>query len=132
MRPIDRPTTERRFSALVTAIFVALARCGMVKGSATQARALGLLALGFGILSPGLPQCSAPLNPDWFKRGLLMGRVISLSVLGTLFFGHITHVGCISRWFGRKALRLRRHDRPSHRVGFELIGPAPDACKKPL
>lgn len=129
MRHLDHLPSERRFGGLFTALFAGFALYSLYKGSATQAWSLGLLALGFGALSVWLPGCLAPLNRAWFQLGQLMGRVVSPVVLGILFFGLITPVGCIGRWLGRDELRLRRHDRPSHWVEREPIGPAPDSYK---
>jgi len=129
MRPIDQLPSERRFGALFTTLFAGFALYGLFKGSATLAWSLGLLSLAFGSMSVWLPGWLAPLNRAWFQLGLLMGRVVSTVVLGILFCGLITPVGCISRWLGRDELRLRRHDRSSHWVEREPIGPAPDSYK---
>lgn len=126
--PMSLPS-ERSFGALFAAIFMGMAVFSMFKGSVTLACGLGLLALAFAALAMVLPHWLAPLNRAWFQLGVLMGRVVSPVVLGVVFFGLITPVGCIGRWLGRDELRLRRIDRPSHWVDREPVGPDPDSYK---
>lgn len=121
--------SERSFGALFATIFAGMALFNMFKGSVTWAIGLGLIALVLAVLAMVLPHCLAPLNRAWFQLGVLMGRVVSPVVLGILFFGLITPVGCIGRWVGRDELRLRRSHRSSHWIEREPVGPAPDSYK---
>jgi len=121
--------SERKFGAMFAVVFAAMALFNLFKGAVAWAFCQGFLALVFAALAWVLPHWLAPLNRAWFQLGLLMGRVVSPVVLGVLFFGLITPVGCIGRWLGRDELRLRRSDRPSHWIDRKPAGPAPDSYK---
>lgn len=121
--------TERRFGGLFAGVFAALALFGLFKGTAIWPWVHGSVALAFVVLAVWLPRSLAPLNRAWFRLGLLMGSVVSPVVLGLLFFGLITPVGCIGRWLGRDELRLRRSDRHTHWVDRSPAGPDPNTYK---
>jgi hypothetical protein len=46
--------------------------------------------------------------------GLLLGKIVSPIVMGTIFFGLFTPVGLFMRLFGRDELHLKTTKRKSH------------------
>lgn len=69
--------------------------------------ALIIVSLVSGLIAFRLPPLLAPLNRAWSRLGLLLGRLVSPLVLAILFYGLITPVALLARWFGRDELRLR-------------------------
>ncbi len=47
-----------------------------------------------------------PLNSMWMHFGILLGRLISPIVLGLIFFGILTPISVVSRFFGRDELGI--------------------------
>ena len=122
--------SERSFGLLFTIVFAVLAISGFWKGwphiDLTFLVGASVLTLLVTFLHPSL---LSPLNKLWFKIGLLLGRIVSPIVVGLLFFALITPVGVVSRLFGRDALRLKRHSKPTYWVARIPPGPAADSFK---
>ena len=65
---------------------------------------ISILFLFVSLLKAGL---LLPFNIVWMKFGILLGKLISPIVLGTIFFFMFTPVAVIMRLVGRDELRLR-------------------------
>ena len=53
------------------------------------------------------PQVFAPIAVVWFGLSQVLGTVMSRVLLSVLFFGLVTPIGVIRRWFGKDSLNLR-------------------------
>ena len=64
-----------------------------------------------------------PFNKAWMKLGLLIGRVVSPIVLGSIFFVIFTPIAWIFKITGRDELRLKTGVRSSHWIARDPVGP---------
>lgn len=69
----------------------------------------------------------APLNRVWFEFGILLGRVFSPLILGTIFFIIITPTALICRLFGRDELRLKSTTENTYWLDRKPPGPTGDS-----
>lgn len=74
---------------------------------------LFLISGVFGLVALAMPDILLPLNRAWMYFGLMLGKIVSPLVLGSLFFGIITPVAFIMRVRGRDALKLNLEDEVS-------------------
>ena len=68
---------------------------------------LGFISILFFFVSLLKAGLLLPFNIVWMKFGILLGKLISPIVLGTIFFFMFTPVAVIMRLVGRDELRLR-------------------------
>ncbi len=123
--------SERRFGSLFTAIFVLMACYGYFLkdwgGSITTL--LGTIAALLALVTILAPRRLASLNKAWFLLGELLGKIVSPIVLGIIFFGVLTPIGCISRVFGRDELRLKKQSVDSEWIERTTPSPVGDMFK---
>jgi hypothetical protein len=65
---------------------------------------LGLMLL---LLSVVKPVYLSPLTKIWHLFGYTLGKITSPIILGVIFFGIITPIAILTRFFGRDELRLK-------------------------
>ena len=75
------------------------------------------------------PNNLLPFNKLWMELGLLIGKVISPIVLGSVFFFLITPVGIAMRLSGRDELQLKLHGKSSCWKNRAPAGPEPVSFK---
>ena len=75
------------------------------------------------------PRHLLPFNKLWMELGLLIGKVISPIVLGSVFFFLITPVGIAMRLAGRDELQLKLHGKGSCWKNRAPAGPEPISFK---
>ena len=75
------------------------------------------------------PSNLLPINKLWMELGLLIGKVISPIVLGSVFFFLITPVGIAMRLSGRDELQLKLHGKGSCWENRTPVGPEPASFK---
>ena len=68
-------------------------------------------------------------NKLWMKLGLLIGKVVSPIVLGSVFFILFTPVGIVMRLAGRDELQLKLHKKNSCWKNRAPAGPEPISFK---
>ena len=68
-------------------------------------------------------------NKLWMELGLLIGKVVSPIVLGSVFFLLITPVGMAMRLAGRDELQLKLHEKGSCWENRTPVGPEPASFK---
>ena len=118
--------SNRKFGGLFTAVFaIAAVYLYLFKSATTAALVLAALAASFGVVTLAAPRLLAPLNKLWFQLGLLLGKIVSPLVLGSIFFLLITPVSLISRAFGRDELLLKKRKVSSYWIDREPPGPEP-------
>mgnify|MGYP001347004807 CR=1 FL=1 len=74
------------------------------------------LIISFSFLFLGLlnSRLLTPLNKLWFKFGILLGKIISPLVMGTIFYLVVTPTGLILRIFKKDILNLKFNDNKSY------------------
>ena len=75
------------------------------------------------------PSHLLPFNKLWMELGLLIGKVVSPIVLGSVFFLLITPVGMAMRLAGRDELQLKLHGKGSCWKNRAPAGPEPTSFK---
>ena len=55
-----------------------------------------------------------PLNIIWMKFGLILGGIVSPTIMGIIFFGVVTPVGLLMRLFKKDLLNLRMNNEKSY------------------
>ena len=79
---------------------------------------ISIIFLILGILNSKI---LTPLNKIWFKFGLLLGKIISPVVMGTIFFIVVTPIGLILRLFQKDVLNLKFNNNKTYWI--EKNGP---------
>jgi len=122
--------SERRFGLVIAAALAVLAIRGMTKHwSSTTYLTCFMAGIVFGLFALIVPRVLAPLNRAWFYLGKAMGKVVSPVVLAIMFFGILTPVSMVTRWFGRDALRLKRSPVRSYWIDRDSPDLPPDSFK---
>jgi large-conductance mechanosensitive channel len=62
-----------------------------------------------------------PLNNFWFKFGILLGKVISPFIMGTIFFIIVTPIGIIMKILKKDLLNLKFNNKKTYWI--EKNGP---------
>jgi hypothetical protein len=75
------------------------------------------------------PSRLLPLNKLWMELGLLISKVVSPIVLGSVFFFLITPIGIAMRLAGRDELQLKLHGKDSCWKNRAPVGPEPASFK---
>jgi hypothetical protein len=75
------------------------------------------------------PSHLLPFNKLWMELGLLIGKIVSPIVLGSVFFLLITPVGIAMRLAGRDELQLKLHRENSYWKNRAPAGPEPTSFK---
>jgi hypothetical protein len=119
-------SSDRSFGLTFTGFFLLVGLWPLVRGGPVRTWAL-VLATIFLVLLLVRPRLLAPLNRLWLRVGLLLHRVVNPLVMCVMFYGVITPMGLVMRWFGRDPLRLHLEpDVPSYWIERRPPGPAPD------
>ena len=79
---------------------------------------LSITFLVLGILNSNL---LTPLNNLWFKFGILLGKVISPFIMGTIFFIIVTPIGIIMKILKKDLLNLKFNNKKTYWI--EKNGP---------
>ena len=79
---------------------------------------LSIIFLVLGLLNSNL---LTPLNNLWFKFGILLGKVISPFIMGTIFFIIVTPIGIIMKILKKDLLNLKFNSKKTYWI--EKNGP---------
>ena len=79
---------------------------------------LSIIFLVLGLLNSNL---LTPLNNLWFKFGILLGKVISPFIMGTIFFIIVTPIGIIMKILNKDLLNLKFNNKKTYWI--EKNGP---------
>ena len=79
---------------------------------------LSIIFLILGLLNSNL---LTPLNNLWFKFGILLGKVISPFIMGTIFFIIVTPIGIIMKILKKDLLNLKFNNKKTYWI--EKSGP---------
>lgn len=65
---------------------------------------LALLFLTLGLINS---QFLTPLNKLWFKFGIFLAKIVSPIVMALVFFGVVTPIGLLMKFFKKDVLKLK-------------------------
>jgi Saxitoxin biosynthesis operon protein SxtJ len=120
-------SSDRSFGFVFAAVFVIIAAWPLFAAQAPRWWALAVAA-GFALVALAKPRLLAPLNRQWMKLGLLLGRIVSPVALGVLFYLVLTPIGALMRLAGKDPLRLRLDaGAGSYWIPRQPPGPPPDS-----
>ena len=63
-----------------------------------------------------------PLNKLWFKFGVILGKIISPTIMGIIFFLVVTPIGLIMKVLGKDLLKLK-YNKKGNTYWIEKNGP---------
>ena len=99
--------SNKKFGFFFSVIFLLISSYYLYLNEIIIALILGFISVLFFFVSLLKAGLLLPLNIVWMKFGILLGKLISPIVLGTIFFFMFTPVAVIMRLIGRDELRLR-------------------------
>ena len=79
---------------------------------------ISLIFLVLGLINS---QILTPLNKLWFKFGILLGKIVSPIIMGSIFFFVVTPIGFIMRAIGKDLINLKYNNNKSYWI--EKTGP---------
>jgi hypothetical protein len=106
-----RPSSKklRQFAGLWLMFFGGFAcQQAFLRGNATAAIVLGVLAVVVGGLGLALPAAVRPIYVAWMVLAFPIGWVVSRVILAVMFYGIFTPFALVFRLAGRDALGLAR------------------------
>ena len=118
---------NRAFGITFAVVFVLIALWPLIRGGTPLWWSIGV-AVVFAAIALAKPALLAPLNRQWTKLGILLGRIAAPVALAILFYGVFTPIGAVMRLAGKDPLRLKRDPHsPSYWLPRQPPGPAPDS-----
>ena len=106
-------SSNRSFGIVFFIVFFIIATYPLIKNSDLRIWSL-IISIIFLILGLINSKILTPLNKLWFKFGMLLGRLISPIIMGTIFFFVVTPIGLILRVFGKDVLNLKYDNAKSY------------------
>lgn len=103
---IELPS-NRKFGYFFTLIFFIVSTYFYFKDNNIIFYISGIISIAFLLITSFKANILEPLNKIWMKFGLILGKVISPIVMGSIFFLIFSPVGILMRLFGRDELLLR-------------------------
>jgi len=106
--------SNKKFGFFFSVIFLLISSYYLYLNEIIIALILGFISVLFFFVSFLKAGLLLPFNIVWMKFGILLGKLISPIVLGTIFFFMFTPVAVIMRLVGRDELRLRLNSQDSY------------------
>ena len=106
-------SSNRSFGIVFFVVFFVIAIYPLINNGDFRIWSL-VISIIFLILGLINSKFLTPLNKLWFKFGLLLGRLISPIIMGTIFFFVVTPIGLILRIFGKDVLNLKKNNSKSY------------------
>ncbi len=106
--------SNKKFGFFFSVIFLLISSYYLYLNEIIIALILGFISVLFFFVSHLKAGLLLPFNIVWMKFGILLGKLISPIVLGTIFFFMFTPVAVIMRLVGRDELRLRLNFQDSY------------------
>jgi len=106
----ENEASERSFGLIVGGLLLLLGLLPVLRHGSIR---LWMIVPGVAlvVLAAALPHSLRGIKRAWLFLGFLLGLVVNPVVLGFLFYGVITPLGLLMRFFGWDALRL--HSNPA-------------------
>ena len=106
--PEIRASSDRAFGFVMSGFFALLGLWPLLRGEPVRLWTAGIAGV-FLIVALAHASLLAPLNRLWTRLGVILHRLMTPVVMGTLFFAILTPLAIVMRICGRDALRLRRN-----------------------
>jgi len=106
-------SSNRSFGIVFFIVFLLISFYPLLKNENISTWAL-IISLVFLILGLVKSKFLSPLNRLWFKFGLLLGKIFSPLVMGTIFFVVVTPIGLLMRLFNKYLLNLKLNKKKSY------------------
>ena len=113
-------SSNRSFGIVFFVFFLIISLFPLLNGNDIRywSLILSITFLVLGILNSNL---LTPLNNLWFKFGILLGKVISPFIMGTIFFIIVTPIGIIMKILKKDLLNLKFNNKKTYWI--EKNGP---------
>ena len=101
--------SNRSFGIVFSVVFLIVALYPLLNGDSIRIWSIILSSIFFifGLLNSNI---LSPLNRIWFKFGIILGRIVSPTVMGLVFFLVVTPTSLILRLFKKDNLNLKKND----------------------
>jgi hypothetical protein len=97
----------RRFALTVGGAFLMLAALAWWRGRTLIAASLGALGGALALAGLLVPTYLGPVERAWMKLAHAISLITTPVVMGVMYFGIITPVGRIRKWFGQNSIEHR-------------------------
>ena len=98
--------SNRSFGIVFFVVFLIIAIYPLINGGELRLWSL-IISIIFLILGLLNSKILNQLNKLWFKFGILLGKIISPLVMGTIFFLVVTPIGLLMRLLNKDLLNLK-------------------------
>lgn len=105
-------SSNRSFGIVFFIVFLLISFYPMLKNENISTWAL-IISLVFLILGLTKSRVLSPFNRLWFEFGLLLGKILSPLIMGTIFFVVVTPIGLLMRLFNKDLLNLKLNKKKS-------------------
>jgi hypothetical protein len=106
-------SSNRSFGIVFFIVFLLISFYPLLKNENISPWAL-IISLVFLILGLTKSKVLSPINRLWFKFGLLLGKIFSPLIMGTIFFVVVTPIGLLMRLFNKDLLNLKLNKKKSY------------------
>ena len=106
-------SSNRSFGIVFFIVFLLISFYPLLKNENISTWSL-IISLVFLILGLVKSKFLSPLNRLWFKFGLLLGKIFSPLIMGTIFFVVVTPIGLLMRLFNKDLLNLKLNKKKSY------------------
>jgi len=105
--------SNRSFGIVFFVVFLIIAFYPIVNEGTLRVWALiiSLVFIGLGLINSRI---LTPLNKIWFKFGIFLGKIVSPTVMGLIFFLVLTPTGIFMRIIKKNFLNLKFDDSKSY------------------
>ena len=112
--------SNRSFGIVFFVVFLIIAFYPIVNDGTLRVWALiiSLVFIGLGLLNSRI---LTPLNKIWFKFGIFLGKIVSPTVMGLIFFLVLTPTGMFMRIIKKNFLNLKFDDSKSYWIKKDEI-----------
>ena len=112
--------SNRSFGIVFFTVFLLIALYPLINEENLRLWSL-VISLIFLVLGLINSQILTPLNKLWFKFGILLGKIVSPIIMGTIFFFVVTPIGFIMKAIGKDLINLKYNNNKSYWI--EKTGP---------
>tara|TARA_B100001029_G_C15048919_1_gene449216 strand:+ start:223 stop:600 length:378 start_codon:yes stop_codon:yes gene_type:complete len=99
-------SSNRSFGIIFASAFLIISLYPLLNNENIRAWSL-IISLIFLILGLLNSRLLTPLNKTWFKFGILLSKIFSPLIMGTIFFLVVTPIGIFMRIFRKDLLNLK-------------------------
>jgi len=105
--------SNRSFGIVFSVVFLIVALYPLLNGDSIRIWSIILSSIFFifGLLNSNI---LSHLNRIWFKFGIILGRIVSPTVMGLVFFLVVTPTSLILRLFKKDNLNLKKNDNTTY------------------